>query len=59
MCEEEIPNLCSTSYMYCIDNGTMIARLGWLELGAGRVTQFDKSAIDQYLRTDQTPIIWA
>jgi tRNA A37 threonylcarbamoyltransferase TsaD len=45
--------------MYCIDNGTMIARLGWLELGAGRVTLLEKSAIDQYLRTDQTPIIWA
>jgi tRNA A37 threonylcarbamoyltransferase TsaD len=45
--------------MYCIDNGTMIAMLGWLELGAGRITEFDSSAIDQYLRTDQTPIIWA
>tara|TARA_B100000609_G_scaffold45861_1_gene35220 strand:+ start:2181 stop:3215 length:1035 start_codon:yes stop_codon:yes gene_type:complete len=57
-CERE-----STSYappkMYCIDNGTMIARLGWLELEAGRITLFDKSAIDQYLRTDQTAIIWA
>jgi hypothetical protein len=30
-----------------------------LELGAGRVTLLEKSAIDQYLRTDQTPIIWA
>ena len=45
--------------MYCIDNGTMIAMLGWLELGAGRITEFESSAIDQYLRTDQTPIIWA
>ena len=44
--------------MYCIDNGTMIARLGWLEQGAGRNTPFSLSAIDQYLRTDQTPIIW-
>lgn len=44
--------------MYCIDNGTMIARLGWLEQGAGRKTPFAKSAIDQYLRTDQTPITW-
>jgi glycoprotease/Kae1 family metallohydrolase len=45
--------------MYCIDNGTMIARLGWLEQGAGRNTPFSLSAIDQYLRTDQTPIIWS
>ena len=45
--------------MYCIDNGTMIARLGWLEQGAGRNTLYSMSAIDQYLRTDQTPIIWS
>ena len=45
--------------MYCIDNGTMIARLGWLEQKSGRNTALDESAIDQYLRTDQTPIIWS
>jgi N6-L-threonylcarbamoyladenine synthase len=45
--------------MYCIDNGTMIARLGWLEQKAGRNTPFSTSSIDQYLRTDQTPITWA
>ena len=45
--------------MYCIDNGTMIARLGWLEQQVGRITLLEKSAIDQYLRTDQTPITWA
>ena len=44
---------------YCVDNGTMIARLGWLEQAEGRITLFEKSAIDQYLRTDQTPITWA
>lgn len=43
--------------MYCIDNGTMIARLGWLELEK-RTTKLHQSAIDQYLRTDQTPIVW-
>lgn len=43
--------------MYCIDNGTMIARLGWLELQK-RTTKLHQSAIDQYLRTDQTPIVW-
>ena len=63
MCELMCHERESTSYappkMYCIDNGTMIARLGWLELEAGRVTLFEKSAIDQYLRTDQTAIIWA
>jgi len=45
--------------MYCIDNGTMIAKLGYLELLNGRITTYSESAIDQYLRTDQTPISWA
>ena len=44
--------------MYCIDNGTMIAMLGALELD-NRTTSLEGSAIDQYLRTDQTPIQWA
>lgn len=44
--------------MYCIDNGTMIGLLGWLELQK-RTTPLDESAIDQYLRTDQTPIVWS
>ena len=44
--------------MYCIDNGTMIGLLGWLELQK-RTTTLEESAIDQYLRTDQTPIVWS
>ena len=44
--------------MYCIDNGTMIALLGFLEL-QNRTTHLSQSAINQYLRTDQTPIKWA
>jgi universal protein Kae1 len=44
--------------MYCIDNGTMIGLLGWLELQK-RTTALEESAIDQYLRTDQTPIVWS
>ena len=59
MCGERDSESFAPPRMYCIDNGTMIARLGWLELRAGRETEFDQSAIDQYLRTDQTPIIWA
>ncbi len=59
MCEEREATSFAPPRMYCIDNGTMIGLLGHLEMGAGRVTEFDKSAIDQYLRTDQTPIIWA
>ena len=45
--------------MYCIDNGSMIALLGHIELDNGRTTSFDKSGVDQYLRTDQTPVTWA
>ncbi|RJU88222.1 MAG: bifunctional N(6)-L-threonylcarbamoyladenine synthase/serine/threonine protein kinase [Candidatus Poseidoniales archaeon] len=44
--------------MYCIDNGTMIALLGFLEL-QNRTTHLNQSGINQYLRTDQTPIQWA
>ncbi|MAH08721.1 MAG: UGMP family protein [Euryarchaeota archaeon] len=59
MCTERESSSYAPPRMYCIDNGTMIAMLGWLELASGRVTEFTSSAIDQYLRTDQTPIIWA
>ena len=59
MCTERESSSYAPPRMYCIDNGTMIAMLGWLELASGRVTKFTSSAIDQYLRTDQTPIIWA
>jgi tRNA A37 threonylcarbamoyltransferase TsaD len=45
--------------MYCIDNGSMIALLGHIELEHGRVTSYEQSAVDQYLRTDQTPVTWA
>jgi len=62
MCELMALERESTSFapprMYCIDNGTMIAKLGYLELINGRVTTYPQSAIDQYLRTDQTPITW-
>ena len=59
MSEEREANSFAPPRMYCIDNGTMIGLLGWLELNSGRVTEYEESAIDQYLRTDQTPIIWA
>ena len=59
MCEERDSQSFAPPRMYCIDNGTMIGLLGWLELKAGRITPYETSAIDQYLRTDQTPIIWA
>jgi universal protein Kae1 len=45
--------------MYCIDNGTMIGLLGYIELQNGRVTPYEESAVDQYLRTDQTQVTWA
>ena len=63
MCEEMSSDREGASFapprMYCcIDNGTMIALLGWLELKK-RTTSLEQSAIDQYLRTDQTPIVWS
>ena len=59
MSEEREAKSFAPPRMYCIDNGTMIGLLGWLELESGRITEYEDSAIDQYLRTDQTPIIWA
>ena len=59
MAEERDSESFAPPRMYCIDNGTMIARLGWLEQKSGRNTALDESAIDQYLRTEQTPIIWS
>lgn len=44
--------------MYCVDNGTMIATLGRLQLANTGATPFDKSAIRQDLRTDETSITW-
>ncbi|MDP6869738.1 MAG: bifunctional N(6)-L-threonylcarbamoyladenine synthase/serine/threonine protein kinase [Candidatus Poseidoniaceae archaeon] len=58
MCRERGASSYCPPKMYCIDNGTMIARLGWLELINGRVTSLEHSAVDQELRTDHTAIIW-
>ena len=59
MCSERDASSHCPPRMYCIDNGTMIARLGWLEINSGRVTSLVESGIDQEMRTDQTPISWA
>ena len=63
MCEQMAEERESTSHapprMYCIDNGTMIALLGMIEIQHGRQTSYDESAVDQYLRTDQTQVTWA
>lgn len=45
--------------MYCIDNGTMIALLGLLQLESIGPTDLINSAVDQMLRTDMTPVAWA
>ena len=45
--------------MYCIDNGTMIALLGLLQLESVGPTELIDSAVDQMLRTDMTPVAWA
>jgi len=62
MCEQMAEERESTSHapprMYCIDNGTMIALLGNIEIQHGRQTNYDESSVDQYLRTDQTQVTW-
>ena len=42
----------------CIDNGSMIATLGRLQLLWGNPTALDHSGVRQDLRTDETPILW-
>ena len=59
MCSERDATSHCPPKMYCIDNGTMIARLGWLEIRSGRSTGLGHSGVDQELRTDQTPITWS
>lgn len=45
--------------MYCVDNGTMIAMLGYVEINSGRTTSMEESEINPLMRTDSTPILWA
>ena len=45
--------------MYCIDNGTMIGLLGYIELATGRSTPYESSGINQYMRTDDTAVMWS
>ena len=42
----------------CVDNGSMIATLGRLQLLWGNSTELSDSAVRQDLRTDETPILW-
>ena len=44
---------------FCVDNGSMIAVLGKLHLLHEDITKLSESSVLQYLRTDQTPILWA
>ena len=42
----------------CVDNGSMIATLGRLQLLWGAPTELSDSGVRQDLRTDETPILW-
>ena len=44
---------------FCVDNGSMIALLGRRQLESAGPTPITASAVQQALRTDQTPITWA
>jgi len=69
-CNERLRNMCdvmslsrgATSHVpekfLCIDNGSMIATLGRLQLLWGAPTKLDESGVRQDLRTDETPILW-
>ena len=69
-CNERLRNMCevmsdsrgATSHVpeksLCVDNGSMIATLGRLQLLWGTPTKLDQSGVRQDLRTDETPILW-
>lgn len=69
-CNERLRDMCdvmsssrgATSHvpekLLCIDNGSMIATLGRLQLLWGSPTTLDHSGVRQDLRTDETPILW-
>ena len=69
-CNERLRSMCSTmaaerdgvshvpARMYCIDNGSMIATLGRLQLLHGATTSLSSSGVRQDLRTDETDILW-
>jgi len=69
-CNERLRNMCelmtkdrfASSHVpvkpLCIDNGSMIATLGRLQLLWGEPTQLEHSGVRQDLRTDETPILW-
>ncbi|MEC7704505.1 MAG: KEOPS complex N(6)-L-threonylcarbamoyladenine synthase Kae1 [Candidatus Thermoplasmatota archaeon] len=69
-CNERLRSMCSimaesrdsTSHVpikpLCIDNGSMIATLGRLQLLWGEETKLSASGVRQDLRTDETEILW-
>ena len=69
-CNERLRGMCevmslsrgATSHVpekfLCIDNGSMIATLGRLQLLWGSPTTLEHSGVRQDLRTDETPILW-
>ena len=63
MCSQMAGERSAQSYvpdkMYCVDNGSMIAVLGRLQLIHGESTELKNSAINQHLRTNETPILWS
>lgn len=59
MCRERGATAYWPPKMYCIDNGTMIALLGLLQLESIGPTELIDSAVDQMLRTDMTTVAWA
>ena len=44
---------------FCVDNGSMIATLGRLQVLNDGGISYEYSAVNQALRTDETPISWA
>ena len=59
MCDERGASGHWPPKMYCVDNGTMIALLGRLQMLYSTPTLLSDSGVDQMLRTDMTSIAWS
>ena len=58
MCDEREGSLGVPAREFCVDNGSMIATLGQLQLQNTGPTKIQLSGINQSLRTDETNITW-
>ncbi|CAG9532820.1 unnamed protein product [Cercopithifilaria johnstoni] len=58
MAEQRGAKLFATDERFCIDNGAMIAQVGWHMANAKMVIALDECRTTQRFRTDQVHVVW-